>query len=140
MERSSKAVLGKAASAEGPNRVVFDTSLLLSIPENKARVFEGIKEKVADAEFFVTESVLRELDTLKGRKGKRQDVEIVRKALKANNVKTLENGCANADDCLAEKASGGFIVATSDSELKKRIKGFGGRIIYLKKGKLIEIE
>jgi rRNA-processing protein FCF1 len=125
---------------EESNKVALDTSILLSIPENKARVFEGIREKIWNAEFFVTESVLRELDVLQERKGKRQDVEIVRKALKAHNVKTLENGCDNADDCLAEKASGGFIVATSDSALKKRIKGFGGRIIYLKKGKLIEIE
>jgi rRNA-processing protein FCF1 len=133
-------VADKAAGAKGPNKVALDTSILLSIPENKARVFEGIREKIFDAEFFVTGSVLRELDILQERKGKRQGVEIVRKALKANNVKTLENDCENADDCLAEKASSGFIVATSDSALKKRIKGFGGRIIYLKKGKLIEIE
>ncbi|MEM0359834.1 MAG: hypothetical protein QXK06_00675 [Candidatus Diapherotrites archaeon] len=122
------------------NKVALDTSILLSIPENGAQVFEGITEKLGKTEFFVTESVLRELEILKQKKGKKQEIAIVEKALKANKVKKIGNNYANADDCLEEKARNGFIVATSDRELKKRIKGFGGRIIYLKKGKLIETE
>ena len=122
------------------NKIVLDTSMLLSIPENKARIFEGITEKLGKTEFFVTESVLRELEILRERKGKKRDVGIVEKALEANKVERLDDGCGNADDCLAGKASEGFIVATSDGALKKRIKGFGGRVIYLKKGKLIEID
>ena len=119
--------------------VVLDTSILLSIHENRARVLDDICARVGSVDFFVTSSVLRELELLE-KKGKKCGVAVVRAVLKAKNVRELRNGCENADDCLAEKASAGYIVATSDSQLKKRIKGFGGRIIYLKKGKLIEIE
>ena len=122
------------------NRVVLDTSILLSIAENKIAVLDAIREKLGAAEFFVTSSVSRELKALEEQGGKRQEAEVARKVLDAHNVQELENDCENADDCLAEKASQGYLVATSDSELKKRIKGFGGRIIYLKKGKLVEME
>jgi len=115
---------------------LLDTSILLSIPENRARVFEGIREKLGRVDFFITSCVDRELEKV----GKKAQIELVRKVLEANNVEMLYNSCNRADDCLAEKAGQGYLVATSDSELKKRIKGFGGRIIYLKKGKLVEIE
>ncbi len=123
-----------------PNKIALDASFLLAIPENRARVFEGIRGELGQAGFFVPDLVLKELEAIGKRKGKKGDVEIVKKAMELNNVKELACVEEKADDCLAELASEGFIVATSDSRLKKRIKGFGGRIIYLKKGNLVEIE
>ncbi len=122
------------------SRVLLDTSILLAIPEKKARVLEEIKSRLGRVEFFVPSSVSRELEIVGSRKGKKQAYAIARKVLELNNVKEIEDPRRNADDFLAEMAKQGFIVATNDRALKKRIKGFGGRIIYLKKGTLIEIE
>jgi len=122
------------------SKVLLDTSILLAVQENRARVFEGIKKMLGKVEFFVPSSVTRELEIVGSRKGKKQAYIIARKVIEENKVREIEDQNLNADEFLAEHARKGFIVATNDSALKKRIKGFGGRIIYLKKGTLIEIE
>lgn len=122
------------------NRVLLDTSILLAISENKARVLEDIRSRLGKVEFFVPSSVIRELEIVGSRKGKKQAYLTARGVIELNKVKEIEDHGRNADDFLVECAQDGFIVATNDSALKKRIKDFGGRIIYLKKRTLIEID
>lgn len=118
----------------------MDTSILLSVPEKKTRIFEGIKRKLGKVEFFVPTPVLKELTEIKKQKGKKEDVKIVEKTLEKNNVKKIERNEKKADNSLVELGSKGYAIATLDRELKKRIKEFGGKIIYLKKGTIIEVE
>jgi len=122
------------------NKVLLDTSILLAVPENKARVFEGIEQKIGSCEFFVPSSVIRELEIVGSRKGRREDYNVVMELLKVRKVEEIADERNDADAFLEKQSKQGFLVATNDTELKKSIKGFGGRIIYLKKGTLIEIE
>ncbi len=120
---------------EKPSKVCVDTSMLLCIAETKVRFFEDVKMKFGHVEFFVPSCVEKEIVSLE--KNQRLKIEVVRKVLESIDVKTID--CkGKADDCLVEFAKQGFIVATNDSGLRKRIKGFGGRIIYLKKSAFIE--
>ena len=46
----------------------------------------------------------------------------------------------NADNALEKMAKQGFYVASNDAVLRKRIKGFGGKVIYLRQSRFLEIE
>jgi len=120
---------------EKPSKVCVDTSMLLCIAETKVRFFEDVKMKLGRVGFYVPSCVEKEIVSLE--KSQRLKIAVVRKVLDSVEVKKID--CeGKADDCLVELSKQGFIVATNDSELRKRIKGFGGRIIYLKKSTFIE--
>jgi len=120
---------------EKPSKVCVDTSMLLCIAETKVRFFEDVKMELGKVEFFVPSCVEEEIVSLE--QSQRLKIAVVRKVLDSIEVKNID--CkGNADDCLVELSKQGFVIATNDSELRKRIKGFGGRIIYLKKSAFIE--
>ena len=122
------------------NRVVFDTNMLLAVLQFKVDVFGMVEERLGKTQFFVTESVLEELEKIAGQGPKKQkEVALVKEILENNAVQTVP-GNGNADKDLAELALQGFLVATNDKKLRKRIKMLGGKNIYLKAKKLIEFE
>ena len=123
------------------NRIVFDTNMLLALPQFKVNVFEQVQEKFGGkAEFVVTKSVLTELERLGKEEKQKRNVVIAREAMNNAGVQVVEGNTANADDDLLKLAEEGFYVASNDKILRKRIKSIGGRIIYLRQKKLIETE
>lgn len=119
-------------------KVAVDTNMLLYITSHKIDVFAEIKKSLGNVIFIVPQSVCDELGKLKKVNINRaKQVNIAEQLMKKNKAKIIKLS-DDADNDLLELAKQGVIIATNDRELKKRIKDFGGRVIYLRKKKIIE--
>jgi rRNA-processing protein FCF1 len=116
--------------------------MLLAIPQFRVDVFNGVREKLGgNALFFVPESVMGELRSIwKGSGRDKRIVELVLKVMEKEGVREMKTVAGNADEALIELSKKGFFVASNDRELRKKIKMLGGKNIYLRQKKLIEIE
>jgi rRNA-processing protein FCF1 len=126
-----------------PRKIVLDTSMLLAIEQHKIDVFNELKQHMPNAEFYITEEVMKELEKLaSGSQGKRKQrhAKIAVELIKKNRVKMIKTGKKHADVGLIELAKQGYAVASTDGELRKKIKKFAGRIIYLRKSKFLFFE
>ena len=122
-------------------RIAFDANMLLAIAQHKIDVFsEAEKMFGKEAEYVVPEKVFFELKSLAEKNSKmKKDVEIGLNELKRHDVKVVEVAANNADEALANMAQEGYFVATNDASLRKRIKGFGGKVIYLRQLRFFEL-
>ncbi len=121
-------------------RVAFDANMLLAIPQHKIDVFlEAEKMFGKSAEFVVPKKVVFELKALAetGKKMER-DVGVALREMESHSVVEKEVEAENADKALENLAKEGFFVATNDAGLRKRIKGFGGKVIYLRQLRFFE--
>jgi len=114
--------------------------MLLAIHNLKVDVFSGVLEMFGEkAELAVPSQVLGELQALKEKgQGNAKPVEIALNEIKTHNVKEVEAEGIEADSALASLAKKGYFVASNDAALRKRIKGFGGRFIYLRQGRFLK--
>lgn len=141
-EDNRKAKINKMEKEE-KTMIAMDSSMLLAIEEFKTDVFDEIKKMFGEKKvsFCITESVEKELNELeKKNKRRKRQVSIAKELLEKNDVKVIKTNALKADDSLLEIAGIGVIVASNDKELRKRIKAFGRKNIYLRKKKFIEIE
>ena len=124
------------------SRVVIDTNMLLAVTQFKVDAFSLIREKLGrKTEFFVTKGILEELDKI-GERGTKQkrEIELLKGLMEKNNVGLVAADSENTDDGLLGLSEKGFYVASNDKALRKRIKSLGGKNIYLRRKKLVEIE
>ncbi len=121
--------------------IAFDTNMLLAIGQLKVdAVSEARKKFGANARLVVPKQVLDELKELeKGGEKVRKAVKIAFEQAESNLEKVYVEA-ENADGALAKMAERGFLVATNDAELRKRIKGFGGKVIYLRQRHFLELD
>ena len=120
-------------------KIAIDTNMLLYITAHRVDVFGEIRKMFPKVEFIIPQSVAYELERIgKSNKTKAKQVNVATKLMELNDVKVMPLS-GNADRDLMELAKQGIIVATNDKELKKLIKGFGGKVIYLRKKKLLEV-
>ena len=119
-------------------KVVVDTSMLMSIEENRVDFFEQARHMLGKPEFYVTEQVLEELERLGKKNSKKASVAVAKKLLQNNNVKVWKVKAMNADDAL-EILSKKAIIATNDAKLRKRAIQNGARVMFLRKRQFIEI-
>ena len=121
-------------------RVAFDTNMLLAIRQLKVDVFSGVAEMFGEkAELVVPKQVLGELESLKKEgQSKAKAVDVAMAEIKGHRVKALEAEGTGADDALAFLAEQGYFVASNDAALRKRIKGFGGKVIYLRQSRFLK--
>jgi rRNA-processing protein FCF1 len=137
-----KGVLGCEGSPFGkPAKVAFDANMLLAIPEHKVDVFsEAEKMFGKTAELVVPEKVVLELKSLSGQGRKMEKgVEMVFSEIKRHSVREIQASGENADKVLENLAKEGYFVATNDAALRKRIKGFAGKVIYLRQLRFFEL-
>lgn len=123
-----------------PNKkVALDTNMLLAIVQFKVDIFSQAREVLGNVSFIIPKKVFQELEKLAGNseRGKRK-IELIKKVMKDNKVRSVDVNAVNADACLEKLASQGIIVATNDKALRKKIKAFG-KHIYLKKKRFIAI-
>jgi hypothetical protein len=119
------------------SKIIFDTNFLIDIFRFKVDL-DQIKEIVGKTEFFVLENVKKEIETIsktKGRTGTYAKLSL--KFLKQKNVKVLKSEEKNTDKALIEFAKKGYIIATNDRNLRKKIKELNLKIIYLRGKKKI---
>lgn len=121
-------------------KVLLDTNFLLGAVKLKIRVFEGIREKLEceKTEFFVAKGVLEELKKLGVKKTLGKRAKLAEKMLEKNGAKIIKMG-GNVDEALLKK-SRDYWIATNDGALKKKIKSFGGKTIYIRKRAFIEAD
>jgi len=123
------------------NKIAIDTNMLLYVIAHKIDLFPELRNTFGNAEIVVPQSVVSELDKLAGTRRKSANAtraEIAKKLLELNNVKVVKLS-KNADNDLARLAKMGYAVATNDRELKKLIKDCGGKVIYVRKKKVLEV-
>ena len=114
--------------------VVFDTNFLIDL--TRYRVEFSLEEKT---ELIVTTSVLNELKTIASKRTKESKyASLALKWVKENKIKILKLK-GKADEDLVSLAKKGFIVATNDRALRKKIKMLRGKTIYLRSRKKIAI-
>ena len=123
-------------------RIAFDTNMLLAIRQLKVDVFSEVEKKFGkETELAIPKQVLQELEGFKtGNERMKKDAGIALEEIKRHNVEKTQVEAENADTALAEMAKQGFFVASNDAVLRKRIKGFGGKVIYLRQSRFLEIE
>jgi len=117
-------------------KIALDTNMLLAIQQLGVDVFAEIERLFGkNAEIALPKQVLAELKEL-AEKGKGK---IGLQEIERHGVKIEEIDAGNADEALLNMSKQGYLVASNDAVLRKRIKGFGGKVIYLRQRNFLEI-
>lgn len=119
--------------------VLLDTNILMYSASEPFDIAYQLEE-LGFKNIVVTEGVRRELDRLaqKGRKKERRFAKLSLEISSKFKVVPDPPLVGSVDDQLLEMAKkNGYIVATSDTRLKRRLKREGLPVIYLKNRRLI---
>ncbi|MCX8190331.1 MAG: PIN domain-containing protein [Candidatus Diapherotrites archaeon] len=121
------------------SRIALDTNIILYSIEKKVDLFDELTKSFGLCEIFVPQSVINEIRKIAKSKGAETSVakraKIAVKILEHKNIKVVMLS-KNADKDLARLSKKGFLVATHDQRLKKLIKSYGGKVIYLRNKKI----
>ena len=108
--------------------VICDTSFLIHLATRKIKNIDSVNAEIGQIEFVVPSVVLNELRKLSKTQKKKQDAVTTLEF--ARKLKTTEMSGKFADQAIIERVrKRGGIIATLDSELKSKIKRFGGSIM-----------
>jgi len=122
--------------------IAFDSNMLLAIQALGVDVFGDARKMFgSSANFFAPTQVFDELGRIEKRGAKmKKAVAVAREAIAKNSVKKAPVEAENADSALLRLSEQGYCIATNDRELRKKIKSFGGTVIYLRQRKFLEAE
>lgn len=121
-------------------KVLVDTSFVIGIAQRIVKDISSIEVEIGKMEFFIPNVVLNELKLIASNKNKRG--QLARLALEiAKNWNIFDAKCrlSNVDEVIEKAAKEeGFIVATLDSKLRKKLISNGIQVITLRqKSRLI---
>ena len=119
------------------SKALLDTNFLLSIVRLKVRAFEEMK-RLGIKEFYVLSGNLDELEKLSEKKRIALEVNVTKELIRTEGVMILKSTGVVDDDLVAKSRE--FAIATNDSALRKRIKSFAGRSIYIRNKAYIQLE
>ena len=127
-----------------PKIILLDTNFLLIPFQFKVDIFSEIA-RVCDFSYSlaIIDRSLDELESIrKNQKGRHKlAADFALKLLKKKDLKIIRtNSNKPVDDLIAEYAGKGFIVATQDSALKKKIKSMKCRLIFLRNKRFLKME
>ncbi|HIQ50206.1 MAG TPA: PIN domain-containing protein [Nanoarchaeota archaeon] len=115
-------------------KIVIDTNFWIYAVLYKIRIFE----ELLGYEIYTLDKVLQELKQISKKKTKQAIAsKIALGMIEKFNVKII-NAPKSADEKLVELATQGFIIATNDAELVKKIKNLGGKVAQIRQKKYIE--
>ncbi len=121
-------------------KVLLDTNFLLDLLRFKVdlSIFQDFEERT---EIFISSEVLRELKSITNRKTKEGRLALIAlKLIENKQIKVVQSLKREVDqDLIALAKKEGFIVATNDKDLKKKLKKENVRIICLRNKKKIEV-
>ena len=116
------------------SKVVADTNFLIDVLKFRVNFIEEYRN------LFVTESILNELKFISSGKSKvGKYAKLALDMIKSGKIKALPKIKNKADEDLIEYAKKGFLIATNDRELRKRLKSLGFKTIYLRSRKKIAV-
>ena len=108
--------------------VLLDTSFLVAPFETSFHPLEQLRDRYADVRLCTLEDVVQEARSIQS--GRYADA--VPDLVDHLNIRVLETeGEGSVDDLLVE-LSDGFVVATNDRELRRRIDDGGGDTVYVR--------
>ncbi|MFH1257239.1 MAG: PIN domain-containing protein [Candidatus Diapherotrites archaeon] len=120
--------------------VALDANMLLAVEQFRVDLKEGLKNIFGGKiEVVVPTQVMEELERLGGKEKKLQRAaSVAEKVLKQLNAVEKKVDARNADEALLLLSEKGYIVATNDWELKKKIMKKGGKVLHLRQKKRLE--
>ena len=122
-------------------KVAVDTNMLFTQEQFKVRIVEEIQWLLHNAKIFVPLQVLEELEKLEGTSKKlEKEARIAKQVLKEEKIGKIKVFAENADKALLLLSRKGFIIATNDKALRKKIKESKGKCITLRKKKYLVLE
>lgn len=114
-------------------KIVIDTNFWIYVVLNKIRIFE----ELLGYEIYTLDKVLQELKQISKKKSKHGiAAKVALEMIEKFNVKII-SASKSADEKLIELAKQGFIIATNDAELLKKIKNLGGKTAQIRQNKYI---
>ena len=118
--------------------VIIDTNMFLVPYQFGVDILEEIRRILPQAEVYTVPQVVQELEKL--RRGKLHEKLAARIAEKLlERVKILEvDRNKPTDTVLLELAKKGYVIATNDRELRRKVRESGGYTIYLRERSHLE--
>ena len=119
-------------------KVILDTNFLLIPGLFKIDVFEEIKKIMNGTyDLFIIDGTIAELNKIVDTKGVKSkdklNAKIGLELIRLKKVKKIHSNERNVDDAIVDKADKDTIVATSDRELKRRLRKKNIGLISLRK-------
>ncbi|MEM5879169.1 MAG: PIN domain-containing protein [Candidatus Aenigmatarchaeota archaeon] len=120
-------------------RVFLDTNFLIDLIRFKIGLEEIQVFLQEPIDFFILSSTLKELQTIARNKGKSGNLaKVALEIVKSKGIKILETE-QSPDKAFLSLADKNTIIATNDSELRKKLKKLGIKTIYLRAKKYLEV-
>jgi rRNA-processing protein FCF1 len=121
--------------------VWMDTNFVVHMGKPGSHVPEQLREMLGpQVKVRLAPSVKKELAERLADSETARQARLGLQAIGATAEKMGKKYAGSADDDLEQLARRGALVATLDGALRKRIKAFGGRLLYLKKGNRIALD
>lgn len=122
-------------------KIILDTNILMVPGKFKVDIFEEIDRIINDEyKLFTLDSVVDELKRLSKKKSKSANIaKLGLELLKSKNIDIIDVGKGSVDKQILDMSDKDTIVATNDTELKKRLKKKGIKTIYLRKLSQLEL-
>ncbi len=131
--------MASSSSPRGPLlSVILDTNILIYSASQPFDIAHSLEQRSLNS-VLVPSFVISELESLSRGTGKRSKVAALALRI-ASQFKTIRASVdgRTVDDKLENLATrGGYIVATADSPLRRRLLAVGVPVIYLKDGRLV---
>ena len=117
-------------------KIILDTNALMAITQFKIDLFSQLRGH----EIYTVNTVIRELEKLgKGTSKRAKAAQLAIGMIKRKHLKVLKSKEKSADKSLILYAKRGYIIATQDRILRKKIKDQGGQAIYIRQRKYVII-
>lgn len=98
----------------------------------------GVDVSEMGDKFYTVRGVMKELREL-AKRGEKKNASIALKWIDVMGVKVLESEKRRTDDMIIDAAGKEYAVATSDRELRARLKRAGVKTIYIRARKHLEL-
>lgn len=123
--------------------IIFDTNFLFVTFSYDVDVIREIEKRFGENyNLFIFEGTISELEKIYERKdkSKKKNLPLVLKFLDIYNFKIISSDNSYVDKDMIDIANENLIFATSDKNLKRKIRDKKGKIMYLRQKSYIEIE
>ena len=120
--------------------VILDTNMLLVPYQFGVDILEEIQRILPGVKVYTVPQVLKEVEKLEryGKLHEKLAAKIAKELLKGVEILKV-NKSAPTDSILLELAKEGFVIATNDRELRKKIQKVGGYSLYLREKNHLEL-
>ena len=119
--------------------VVLDTNMLLVPYRFGVDIFEEIQRILPGVKVYTIPQVIKEIEKLsRGNLNERLGAKIAKRLLERVEVLPVDETLPT-DTILVELAKDGYVIATNDRLLRKRVREVGGYTIYLRERSHLEM-